>query len=155
MAETRVVVHMVIAAQSPSNTAVSKVRTSEARSSLVVEVHASIRTLHKVQAGNSTDWEIVRNHDDDQQTADLDIRFKLQIYDGAVIYLQTSGTSTGQREVLESRGKEDRDPTEYRIRVHVTAERGDPRYSWLNQAVIIASSGRPMDMAMYDAYQVQ
>jgi len=100
------------------------------------------------------DWEIIRNHDDDQQTAHLDTRYNLQTHDGAVIYLQTTGTRTGKREVLESLGKEERSPTEFRMRLHISAETGDSRYSWLNQAVIIASSGRVEDMVIYDAYQV-
>ena len=56
--------------------------------------------------------------------------------------------------MLESLGKEERKPTEYRMRLHLTAETGDERYSWLNQAVMIASSGRVGDMVIYDAYQL-
>lgn len=100
------------------------------------------------------DWEIVRNHDGDRQTAHLDTRYNLQTHDGAVIYLQTTGTRTGKREVLESLGDMERDPTDYRMRLHVTAETGDERYSWLNQAVVIASSARVKDMVIYDAYEV-
>jgi hypothetical protein len=96
----------------------------------------------------------VRNHDGDQQTAHLDTRYNLQTHDGAVIYLQTTGTRTGKRAVLESLGNEVRDATEYRMRLHVTAETGDERYSWLNQSVIIASSARVKDMVVYDAYEV-
>jgi hypothetical protein len=40
------------------------------------------------------------------------------------------------------------------MRLHVMAEAGDEQYSWLNQAVIIAGSGRVRDMVIYDAYQV-
>lgn len=71
-----------------------------------------------------------------------------------MIYLQTTGTRTGKRDVLESLGKEEREPTEYRMRLHLTAETGDERYSWLNQAVMVASSGRVGDMVIYDAYQL-
>ena len=37
------------------------------------------------------DWEIVRDHDGDQQTAHLDTRYNLETHDGAVIYLRTTG----------------------------------------------------------------
>jgi hypothetical protein len=40
------------------------------------------------------------------------------------------------------------------MRLHLTFETGDERYSWLNSAVFIASSGRVGDMVVYDAYQV-
>ncbi|KAE9965735.1 hypothetical protein BLS_007424 [Venturia inaequalis] len=100
------------------------------------------------------DWEIIRNHDGDQQTAHLDTRYNLRTHDGAVIYLQTTGTRTGKREVLENLGEKEVSPTEFRMRLHITAETGDERYSWLNQAVIVASSGRVQDMVIYDAYQL-
>ena len=88
----------------------------------------------------------MRNHDKEQQTAHLDTSYSLQTHDGAVTYLQTTGTRTGKREVLESLNKKERDPTEYRMRLHLTFETGDERYSWLNQTVAIASSGRCRDM---------
>ena len=89
-----------------------------------------------------TDWEIVRNHDGDRQTARLDTQYNLQTHDGAVIYLQTTGTRTGKRAVLESLGEDQRDPGEYMTRLHVAAGTGDERYSWLNPAVTVASSDR-------------
>lgn len=104
----------------------------------------------------SIDWEIIRNHDGDQQTAHLDTRYNLQTHDGAVIYLQTTGTRTGSRSVLERLGDKENTPgpTEFRMRLHLMMETGDERYSWLNQAVVVASSGRSGDMVIYDAYQL-
>ena len=100
------------------------------------------------------DWEIVRDHNGDQQTAYLDTRYNLQTHDGATIYLQTTGTRTGKKSVLEKLGDGKIGPGEYRMRLHVTAETGDERYSWLNQAVMIASAGRVGGQVIYDAYQV-
>jgi hypothetical protein len=57
--------------------------------------------------------------------------------------------------VLEELGEEDRRSLdEYRMRLNLTFESGDERYSWLNGAVAIASSARNGDRVIYDAYQV-
>lgn len=123
-----------------------------------------------------SDWEIVRNHDGDQQTAHLDTRYNLQTHDGAVLYLRTTGTRTGKREVLEALGEGKIGPDQFRMRLNLTFETGDERYSWLNQGVFVASSGRVGDQGessrngedgrrrvadlglhravIYDAYQV-
>jgi hypothetical protein len=100
------------------------------------------------------DWEIVRDHDNDQQTAHLNTRYNLVTHDGATIYLQTTGTRTGKKEVLERLGKEVVSPEEYRMRLHLTMETGDERYSWINQGVFVASSARVGDQVIYDAYQL-
>lgn len=100
------------------------------------------------------DWEVVRNHDVDQQTAHLDTRYNLLTHDGAAIYLRTTGTRTGKREILEKLGKGNVNPDQFRMRLHLTFETGDERYSWINQGVFIASSGRVGDQVIYDAYQV-
>ena len=96
----------------------------------------------------------MRNHDGDQQTAHLDTRYNLQTHDGAIIYLQTKGTRTGKKEILESLGEECHSADSYRMRLHVTAETGDPRYSWLNRAIIVASAGRLINSVIYDAYEL-
>jgi len=100
------------------------------------------------------DWEIVRDHDGDQQTAHLNTRYNLLTHDGATIYLQTTGTRTGKKDVLERLGKEEISPDQYRMRLQLTMETGDERYSWVNQGVFIASSGRVGDQVIYDAYQL-
>lgn len=106
------------------------------------------------QSDKVIDWEIVLNHDGDQQTAHLDTRYNLRTHDGAAIYLQTAGTRTGKREVLESLGEKEVSPEDFRMKLHVIAETRDERYSLLNQAVIVASSGRVKDMMIYDAFQL-
>jgi hypothetical protein len=45
-------------------------------------------------------------------------------------------------------------PNEYKMRLHLTFECGDERYSWLNAVVGIASSARNGSRMIYDAYQV-
>lgn len=96
----------------------------------------------------------MRDHDLDQQTAHLDTRYNLLTHDGATIYLQTTGTRTGKKEVLEKLNEGGTGADRYRMRLHLTMETGDERYSWVNQGVFIASSGRVGNQVIYDAYQV-
>ena len=100
------------------------------------------------------DWEIVRDHGD-RQTAHLNTRYNLKTDDGAVIYLQTTGTRTGKRDVLSKLGSDESiSPDQYRMRLNLTMETGDERYTWINEGCFIASSGRSGDRVIYDAYQV-
>ncbi|RMY46489.1 hypothetical protein D0865_09253 [Hortaea werneckii] len=100
------------------------------------------------------DWEIVQDHDD-IQTAHLNTRYNLQTHDGAIIYIQTTGTRTGKRSVLEKLGEDKSiSPDQFRMRLNLTLETGDSRYSWVNDGVFIASSGRSGTQVIYDAYQV-
>ncbi|KAK5702207.1 hypothetical protein LTR17_022515 [Elasticomyces elasticus] len=100
------------------------------------------------------DWEIVRDHDD-QQTAHLNTRYNLVTHDGATIYLQTTGTRTGKKSVLSKLGDDiSITPDQFKMRLNLTMETGDPRYSWINQGVFVASSGRVGDQVIYDAYEL-
>ncbi|KAI7514953.1 FAD/NAD(P)-binding domain-containing protein [Hortaea werneckii] len=100
------------------------------------------------------DWEIVQDNDD-IQTAHLNTRYNLQTHDGAIIYIQTTGTRTGKRSVLEKLGEDQSiTPDQFRMRLNLTLETGDPRYSWVNDGVFIASSGRSGTQVIYDAYQI-
>lgn len=100
------------------------------------------------------DWEIVRDHGD-QQTAHLDTRYNLLTHDGVTIYLQTTGTRTGKKEVLEKLGDDTSITADrFKMRLHMTMETGDPRYSWVNSGVFVASSGRVGDQVIYDAYEL-
>ncbi|KAK6404618.1 hypothetical protein LTR95_018847 [Oleoguttula sp. CCFEE 5521] len=100
------------------------------------------------------DWEIVRDHGD-TQTAHLNTRYNLVTHDGATIYLQTTGTRTGPKEVLEKLGEDTSiKPTSFKMRLNLTMETGDERYSWINDGVFLASSGRVGSQVIYDAYEV-
>lgn len=101
------------------------------------------------------DWETIQNHNGDQQTAYLDTRYNLLTHDDVCIFLKTTGTRTGKKSVLEELGEEDKHgPEEFKMRLNLTFECGDERYSWLNRAVAIASSGRNGTRVIYDAYEV-
>ncbi|KAK2608780.1 hypothetical protein QQS21_002637 [Conoideocrella luteorostrata] len=105
------------------------------------------------------DWMIVRNHGetDQLQTAHLNTRYNLVTHDGATIYAQTTGTRTGKRELLERLSKEegaDITADQFKMRLHITLETGDPRYEWVNDAVFVASAGRIGNQVIYDAYEL-
>lgn len=68
--------------------------------------------------------------------------------------MQTTGTRTGKKAVLEKLGEGELGAEEYRMRLHLTFETGDERYRWLNQGVFVASSGRVGERVVYDAYQL-
>lgn len=121
-----------------------------------VPFSSRIRTSSGIPATNvaQSDWEIINNHGD-MQTAHLDTRYNLHTHDGATIYLQTTGTRTGRRDVLEKLGEDTGiKPDQFRMRLSLKMECGDPRYTWVNDGVFIASSGRVGDQVIYDAYQV-
>lgn len=76
-------------------------------------------------------------------------------HDGATIYLQTTGTRTGKKEVLEKLGKDTSiTADQFKMRLHMTMETGDERYSWVNDGVFVASSGRVGDQVIYDAFEL-
>ena len=123
----------------------------EVRSNLLV--HVSCIVLED-PTDTSPDWET--EHDDgDQQTVHVDARYNLLTHDGAVIYLQSRGTRTGKRHVLQRLDNDDDVPPDaYRMRLQLTLETGDERYSWVNSGVFVASAGQRGNMFIYDAYQL-
>jgi hypothetical protein len=106
----------------------------------------------------------------EDNTAYLDTRYNLQTHDGAVIYIQTRGVRKGPKDVLQRLYVETDVPADqyrfvlqgnlnrrksliigpsFSMRLQVTMETGDERYSWLNKAVIIASSARSGKQGVY------
>lgn len=112
----------------------------------------------KSAGGSSTggrDWETIQDHDGDLQTAYLDTRYNLHAHGGVCIFLKATRRRTGKQAVLEGLGEEYKHtPDEYRMRMHLTFESGDKKYSWLNSIVAIASSARNRTRVIYDAYHV-
>ncbi|KAJ9117551.1 hypothetical protein QFC22_004401 [Naganishia vaughanmartiniae] len=84
-----------------------------------------------------------------------DTRYNLKTHDGAYIYLQTRGTRTGPKDILD---KLTTDPTitpdQYRFRLTMMFETGDPRYQWLNKVVAVAAAGKSLTQVVYDAYVI-
>jgi hypothetical protein len=71
------------------------------------------------------------------------------------MFLKTMGTRTGKKAIPDGLGEKDKHPPgEYRIRLHLTFESGDEKYSWLNSIVATASYARNGTTIVYNAYQV-
>lgn len=45
-------------------------------------------------------------------------------------------------------------PDQFKMRLQLTMETGDSRYSWVNSGVFVASSGRVGTQVIYDAYEL-
>ncbi|KAI9642859.1 hypothetical protein NHQ30_008593 [Ciborinia camelliae] len=90
------------------------------------------------------------------QTVHLKTRYNLLTDDNHCIYLRTTGVRTGEREILEGLGEEDKHgANEYKMRLNMTFECDDGgKYGWLNRMVGVASCGRNGDRVIYDAFEV-
>ena len=70
------------------------------------------------------------------------------------MFLKTTGT-TGNKAIPDGLGEKDKHPPdEYRLRLHLTFESGDERYSWLTSIVATASYARNGITVIYNACQV-
>lgn len=78
------------------------------------------------------DWENIA----EDSTAYLDTRYNLKTDDGAIIYLQTTGVRKGRKEILDKLGEDESiTADQYSMRLSLTFECGDEKYSWLNNTV--------------------
>lgn len=101
---------------------------------------------------NGADWQVV--------TADglaiIDTRYLLKTSDGALIYLQTKGFRYGPADVMAEVAKgKPVDPAKYTFRLTMSFETSDPRYTWLNRAIGVASAMRLGAAVVYDAYLLE
>jgi Protein of unknown function (DUF3237) len=98
------------------------------------------------------DWQVIRA----DGVADLDARYTLETGDGALIYVRNRGYRHGPAEVLKKLSLgEAVDPSLYYMRTTPSFETGDPRYSWLNRMVCVASGARRAAAVELDVYEVK
>jgi hypothetical protein len=98
------------------------------------------------------DWQVIRA----DGVADLDARYTLETGDGALIYVRNRGYRHGPADVLEKLSLgETVDPSLYYMRTTPSFETGDPRYSWLNRMVCVASGARRAAAVELDVYEVK
>jgi muconolactone delta-isomerase len=101
--------------------------------------------------GASADWQRVLL----DETALIDVRYTLQIDDGALLYVRSRGVRHGSPEILArlARG-EDVDASEYTFRTATRIETAVPELAWLNKGVFISVGGRQPGAVIYETYLV-
>jgi hypothetical protein len=97
------------------------------------------------------DWQLV--HPDGM--ASIDTRYTLRTYDGALVYLATTGVRHAAPAVAKrlAAGEAVR-PDEYYFRMACRFETGDRRYAWLARGVVVGSGIRVKDAVVYDTFIV-
>ena len=97
------------------------------------------------------DWQIIRY----DGITEVEARYTLETYDGALIYVSNWGLRHGPKEVMErlSRG-EDVNAGEYYFRTTPIFETGTLDYKWLNGLVSIAVGQRLTSEVLITVYEV-
>ncbi|HSA89142.1 MAG TPA: DUF3237 domain-containing protein [Burkholderiales bacterium] len=97
------------------------------------------------------DWQLVRP----DGVADLDARYTLETSDGALIYVRNRGYRHGPADILKRLASgESVDPGLYYMRTTPRFETGDPRYTWLNRVVCVASGARRRTAVELEVFEV-
>ena len=85
----------------------------------------------------------------------IDVRLTLETDDGAMVYLTYQGTMRGSAEAMNRfRKGEQLQPQNYQLHVVAKAECGDPRYSWLNDAIIVGIGEQTLRGPVYHLFEV-
>ena len=97
------------------------------------------------------DWQIVRY----DGITEVEARYTLETYDGALIYVSNGGLRHGPKEVMERLASgEEVNAAEYYFRTTPIFETGAPGYSWLNGLVSIAAGQRRANEVIITVYEV-
>ena len=98
------------------------------------------------------DWQVIGA----DGMAHLDARYTLETADGALIFVKNKGIRHGPADVLKKLAAgEAVDPSLYYMRTTPSFETGDPRYSWLNRMVCVATGARRAAAVELDVYEVK
>lgn len=85
----------------------------------------------------------------------IDVRLTLTTDDGATIYLAYQGRMTGSADALARfRKGELLAVGDYALTVIATFECGDPRYQWLNDAIVVGTGEQAMTGPVYTLFEV-
>lgn len=85
----------------------------------------------------------------------IDVRLTLDTDDGATLYLSYTGAMRAAPEVMarfrkgELLAKED-----YRLTIVARIESGDPRYAWLNDALVIGVGEQTLQGPVYHLFEI-
>lgn len=109
--------------------------------------------------GKRLSGQVRPGHDWFVTTADgtllIDVRLVLETDDGAVIYLAYAGSMTGSADAMARfRAGQQLAAGEYRLQITAKAECGDPRYAWLNNALIVGVGEQTLDGPIYHLFEV-
>jgi hypothetical protein len=98
------------------------------------------------------DWQVIRT----DGVADLDARYTLETSDGALIYVRNRGYRHGPPGILKKLSLgETVDPSLYYMRTTPSFETGDPRYTWLNRIVCVATGARRPAAVELEVFEVK
>lgn len=101
--------------------------------------------------GSGHDWFVTRN----DGTLVIDVRLTLTTKDGVTIYLAYCGAMHATPEVMSRfRRGEQLALHEYSLRVVATLECGDPRYAWLNDALVVGIGEQTPDGPVYRLFEI-
>ena len=85
----------------------------------------------------------------------IDVRLTLETDDGAVLYLTYQGTMRGTAEAMgRFRKGEQLQPQDYQLHIAARAECGDPRYAWLNDAILVGIGEQTPRGPVYSLFEV-
>ncbi len=85
----------------------------------------------------------------------IDVRLTLDTDDGAVLYLTYQGTMRGTAEAMgRFRKGEQLQPSDYKLHIVARAECGDPRYAWLNDAILVGIGEQTPRGPVYSLFEV-
>ena len=87
--------------------------------------------------------------------AELDTRYAMETYDGALIEIINFGFRHGPEDVMKAVARgEDVDPASYYMRTHARLETGDHRYDWVNKSLFVGTGARQKQSVKVDLYAV-
>ena len=85
----------------------------------------------------------------------IDVRLTLNTDDGATIYLAYGGRMVGQGDAMARfRKGEQLSPDDYSLTITAKFECGDPRYAWLNDAIIVGVGAQQPTGPVYTMFEV-
>lgn len=85
----------------------------------------------------------------------IDVRLTLKTDDGATIYLAYGGRMTGQGDAMTRFRKGEKLAAEdYSLTIAAKFECGDPRYAWLNDAIVVGVGAQTPTGPVYTLFEV-
>ena len=85
----------------------------------------------------------------------IDVRLTLTTHDGATIYLTYQGRMVGKGDAMARfRKGEQLAPDDYSLTITAKLECGDPRYVWLNDAIVVGVGEQGRGGPVYTLFEV-